>query len=399
MNSESSTTSLKRRTLLSATAVGMSGCVSGIYRESQSGASRQLGSTSWKMVGENSKNTSGFDSNIGTAFEKTSWRKPIGSPFFGPVITTSEHAIVNSQPKAFGFKKSSGKLVLSKSLPGGVAGAPAVTDDHVLVPRDTYGEGYGPGDEIESPRLYAIGRDSKEIEWKLELSGSYLASVAVAEDIYIQSDREVIRLKPDGTTVWNQNLDESFDWRDTLSYIRPAIGQTGVYVGHRGSLIKLGRDSGAVIWSRSMGKTLFPPVLTGDSTIITSTRSETVGVDRSDGRVRWRIKDTPAWVPASNEKIAVITKSGELVGIDQARGEQRWSKQMSLSTCPPVIAGDIAYVVPGGTDLVAIDVGTGKQRDRLSTDKIVDWVTPDAGGLFTRMWSTDGPTLVRHQLK
>ncbi|PCR92006.1 outer membrane protein assembly factor BamB family protein [Natrinema ejinorense] len=350
------------------------------------------------MAGENSKNTSKLDSEIGSQIGDVTWRESVASQFASPIVTTLRHAIVNTQSKLLGFEKSDGAIAFSKSLPGGMAAAPAVTENHILVPRDTYGEGFDSEIDLQSPTLYALDRDANRIAWKVTLDGTYLASVAVADDIYVQSDRETYRIQSDGTVMWRQTFDSSFDWRKTLSYLRPAIGPNGVYIGHRDSLVKLDRKSGEVIWTRSIEKTRFPPVIADDSTVVASTRRETVGLDPSEGRIRWQASTPPVWAPASNEKIAVLSTARKLLGIKLATGKQQWSRKESLSTCPPIIAGDTVFFVPGGTNLVAVDAETGTRIDKRTTDRIVDWITPDSSGLLTRQSEADGAFLRQYEL-
>lgn len=388
-----------RRTLLTATAAACSGCISSLTGDKESARPERPESTSWAMAGGNAENTSKLGPNIGSKFRDLSWSKSLGTEFASPIITTSEYAFVNTQSKLLGFDKSNGETTLSKPLPGAKAAAPALTDDYIFVPRDTLGEGFDSSVDLEAPQLHALRRTTKDIAWTLTLDGAYLSSVAVAEDIYIQSDREVYRVKPDGTVVWRRGFDDSFDLRKTISYIRPTIGHNSVYIGHRDSIIKLNRASGEVVWTQPVGKVLFSPVITSESTVIASTSTGAVGLDPSDSRTRWQVDGQPLWAPATKNNLSIISKDKKLVGIDQSTGNQQWSTQMTRSTCPPVIAGDAVYLAPGGTDLVAVNLNTGGEIGKLNTDNVVRWITPDISGLFTRMPDTDGPLLRRYQLK
>jgi outer membrane protein assembly factor BamB len=306
---------------------------------------------------------------------------------------------VTTQSKVIGVAKNDGTIAFSKSLPGGLAGAPGVTEDHILVPRDTFGEGFDSNIEIESPKLYALDRETNRTTWTVTLDAKYLASVAVADDIYAQTDREIYRIRPDGTIRWRYTFEDSFDWREMLSYLRPVISPDGIYVGHRDSLVKLDRASGEIVWTRSIGKTVFPPVVLNESVVVSSTDHETVGLTRSEGDIRWRETLPPVWAPASTENTAVISTEGKLLGVEAETGEQRWTVEMSLSTCPPVIGGDTVFAAPGGMDLVAVDVNSGNRIDSRATDTMVESITPDSTGLLTRQSGTEGPILRQYPLK
>lgn len=351
------------------------------------------------MAGENAGNTSRLDADAGSEIDDRSWKSPVVSPVASPIVSTPTRAVVSTQSRLLGVDRSDGRVAFAHALPGGMAAAPAVTDDHFLVPRDTFGEGLEATIDLEAPTLYALDRETGQSAWQLGLEGSYLASVAVAEDVYVQSDRETCRLSGEGTTRWRRRFDEPFDWRETLSYLRPVVGPDGVYVGHRGSLVKLDRATGEVRWTRSMGKTVFPPVMATDATVVASTGDATVGVAPADGRVRWRVREPPVWAPAVGERTAVLSTSGELLGIDPATGERRWRVEQPLSTCPPVIAGGTAFTAPGGTTLAAVDAGTGRRIDSRGTDRRVTWVTPDSHGLLTGQSATDGALLERYPLR
>ncbi|ELZ04949.1 pyrrolo-quinoline quinone [Natrialba asiatica DSM 12278] len=350
------------------------------------------------MAGKNAQNTSRLDAIRGSKIDDISWNKPIASQFVSPIVMTKNHALVSTQSKLIGFDKADGTIAFSHSLPGGMAAAPAVTDTHILVPRDTYGEGFDSDIDLQAPTLYALDRETKQRVWEHTLDGNYLASVAVADDIYVQSDREAYRLTADGTTTWRQTFDQAFDWRKTLSYLRPVIGPDGVYIGHRDTLVKLDRAAGDVRWTRSMEKTVFPPVIAGDTTVITSTNDAIVAVSPADGQIQWRVSKPPVWAPAISETIAVASTSKGLLGIDPASGEQQWHADQSLSTCPPVIAGNTVFTAPGMT-LTAVDAETGERIDSRGTDWRVTWITPDSGGVLTRQPTTDGVLLERYPLR
>lgn len=398
MSNSLGTNMLRRRTMLSATVAGLSGCTSSILWESRSDES-QPASTSWRMAGENAHNTSRLDAVIGSKIDDVSWNESIDSQFASPIVTTPNHALVSTQSELIGFDKADGTIAFSHSLPGGMAAAPAVTDTHILVPRDTFGEGFDSEIDLQAPTLYALDRETKQSAWEHTLEGNYLASVAVADDIYVQSDRESYRLTADGTTMWRQTFDQAFDWRETLSYLRPVIGPDGVYIGHRNALVKLDRASGDVRWRRSMEKTVFPPVIAGDTTVVASTSDATVGVSPGDGQVRWRVSKPPVWAPAISETIAVVSTNKELLGITPASGEQLWRAEQSLSTCPPVIAGDTVFTAPGGMTLTAVNAETGARIDSRGTDRPITCITPDSSGLLIRQSATDGPLLEQYPLR
>lgn len=351
------------------------------------------------MAGENAHNTAHLDTTIGSTIDTKSWSEPTASQTASPIITTPSHALIHTQSRLIAYNKTNGDIATTQALPGAMAATPAVTDTHVLVPRDTFGEGLESQIDLETPTLYAINRETTDIDWTHSLTGDYLASVAVDDAIYVQSDREVARLDADGTPTWRHTFETAFDWRDTLSYLRPVIGPDSVYVTHRNALLELDSASGTVQWTRDMEKTLFPPTIADESTLVASTSDAIVGVSPSDGQVQWRVEEPPVWGPAVDGDTAVISTNRAILGVDPGSGEVRWRTEQALSTCPPVIAGDTAFTAPGGSRLAAVALETGNPRDSRDTDQRVTWITPDAGGLLTRQPARDGPIVERYALR
>lgn len=350
------------------------------------------------MDGKHPHNTARLDAAVGSQIGDAVWRKPTGSQFASPVVTTAETAFVCTQSTLVGVGKSGGRTALTQSLPGGVSGAPAVADDLVVVPRDTFGEGFDQID-LDTPTLYAVDRETGEQTWRHTLDGAYLGSVAVADDIYVQSDRETRRITTDGVSVWRHTFAQSFDWREIHSHFRPVIGPDVVYVAHRDRLVGLDRATGEIVWTRSTGETDFPPVVVDANTLVVSTGDAVVGLGPDDGRVRWRVDESPMWGPAVGDGHAVVSTEGALLGVDPASGEQRWRSEQAQSTCPPVVAGGLVFTAPGGTTLAVTDAATGDRLDSRDLGTSVDWITPDAAGLLTREATTDGPVIGRYPLR
>lgn len=381
--------------MVTATAFGLGGCVS--LPEWRREPTSEPTPTSWEMAGGNAHNTSRLTTTAGSQIGDAAWRRSPGSQFASPLVTTTELGLVHTQSTVFGFDKADGTVAFTHSLPGGVAAAPAVTDSLVVVPRDTVGEGFDQID-LDTPTVYAIDHETGRRAWEHTVDGSFLASVTVADDIYVQSDREVHRLTANGTAVWRHSFEQPFDLQKIVSYIRPVVGSDAVYVVHRGGVIRLDRATGEVQWTRSAWEADFPPVVVDETTLLASTGDAVVGVHPDDGRVRWRVDESPAWGPAVTDAVAVFDiDDGGLLGVDPAAGEEQWRTEDGHTICPPVVASGSVFT--GGTTLSAVDTATGDRVDTRDVRTSVNWITPDADGLLVRESTPGGPTIKRYSLR
>jgi|GEM_PF-2380845 len=349
------------------------------------------------MEGKNTHNTAQLDAAVGSQIDDRAWRRATGSASTSPIVTTRQTVFVCTQSTLLGFDKSNGRTVLAQSLPGGVSSGPAVADGLVVVPRDTFGEGFDDVD-LDTPTLYAVDREMGQRVWTQSFDGEDLGSVVVDhDDLYVQSNREVRRITTDGTTVWRHRFGQSFDWRDIHSQFRPAVTSDAVYVAHRDRLVKLDRATGESQWTRSTGETDFPPVVVNETTLLVSTGDAVVGVHPDDSRVRWRLDESPLWSPAVTDGVAVVNGDSGLLGVDSTSGELEWRADDEVHVaCPPVVAGGSVFA--GGTTLDVVDTATGNRVDARDVRTSVDWITPDTDGLTVRVPESDGVYVERYSL-
>lgn len=386
-----------RRAFVTAVALGASGCVSLPESDTNSESSAESSSASWTMAGQDPRNTSRLTGRGSSGIGGLSWQRSTGSEFVSPPVTSVDLVFVPTQSTLVGFDRDDGTVAFSQPLPGGLGGAPAVTDDLIVVPRDTFGEGFDQID-LKTPTVYAIDRETGQQLWEHTLSGSDLGSIAVADDIYVQSDREIRRIAMDGTDVWHHSFPQSFGWRKIHSQFRPVIGSDGVYAGHRNKLVKLDRTTGNVQWTHPTKEAEFAPVVVDEGVLIASTGDGIVGVHPDSGHVRWHVDKSSMWAPAVSETVFVVSAEGTLLGIDPVSGERRWQSEQPQSTCPPVVVGETVFTASGGA-LTVTDTATGQQVGSRSVDTFVTRITPGGDELFVREPKADGPVVGRYPIR
>ena len=92
------------------------------------------------------------------------------------------------------------------------------------------------------------------------------------------------------------------------------------------------------------------------------------------GQLRWQFRTrsgtangfTTVVGQAVGGVLPVATFAGSLYGLDERTGRQIWTFQVAELNRPPVQAGELLYVASGSTGTMALDVRTGRVRERWS---------------------------------
>lgn len=163
----------------------------------------------------------------------------------------------------------------------------------------------------------------------------------------------------------------------------PLVDDTGVYVQAGGSVAKVDKKTGKVLWRAlkdgggMMGSAFSSPVfakLAGTDQLVVQTRTKLAGVDRATGKELWT-KDIPTFrgmniltpVAVGDDGIFTSTYGGNtrLLKLSSAGGKYEtsdaWTHRYEGNMTTPVIVDGHAYLLGKDKRLVCVNVKTGKE--------------------------------------
>lgn len=169
----------------------------------------------------------------------------------------------------------------------------------------------------------------------------------------------------------------------------PLVDDTGVYVQAGGSLAKLDKKTGKVLWRAlkdgggMMGSAFSSPVfarLAHKDQVVVQTRTQIAGVNRETGKILWA-KEIPSFrgmniltpVPYAEDGVFTSTYGGNtrLLRIKNDGGkyaaEDAWTLKYEGNMTTPVVVGGHAYVLGKDRRLLCVNLETGKEA--WSTDE------------------------------
>jgi outer membrane protein assembly factor BamB len=98
-----------------------------------------------------------------------------------------------------------------------------------------------------------------------------------------------------------------------------------------------------------------------------STEGATVALDAASGKVLWRRKGVFPWTSLTSDGKVVgcamfQSEDGRFHLLDAANGETLWSAPKRFHYSPATITRDLVLIKPYGSDIIAVDRQTGKER-------------------------------------
>jgi outer membrane protein assembly factor BamB len=278
----------------------------------------------------------------------------------GRVFATTGYGIVAA------FDAATGTEIWRQTMATPLRGAPTVAGNRLFV-------------LTQDNQLYALSTDKGEALWNVsgtvEVAGLLgAASPAVALDTVVVgfSSGELNALRAEnGRTVWSDALART--GRSTamaaLSDIdaSPVIDRGRVYaIGHGGRMAALELATGQRVWERNFAGTSTPWVA-GEFVFLVTTEGEVVCLTRGEGKVRWvhqlqhyrnpkKKTDPIQWsgpVLASDQLI-VVGSNKQMVTISPYTGKEVSTTKLGAAAyLPPIVAGNIAYVLTDDGKLTA----------------------------------------------
>jgi outer membrane protein assembly factor BamB len=147
----------------------------------------------------------------------------------------------------------------------------------------------------------------------------------------------------------------------------PALVSGGVVVAGGDTVALLGADHGEPVWEVTpMAPTYAQPVVARETVFLGNERG-VEALDLSTGERRWSVPlDADATtVAVAGDTVYADARDGLLYALGATDGGERWRlKHGDELTVPPTVVDDTVYL--GGTEVLAVDAGTGAVRWRAS---------------------------------
>lgn len=211
----------------------------------------------------------------------------------------------------------------------------------------------------ESGMLYAINKESGEIQWQSQLEGEVISAPAVGEGyvvLHLGNGMVVGLNAADGEEQWRH--EEEVPALTLRGNSSPVISAGGVILGtNNGRAAVLVLESGQMAWDErvatpSGGSDLerivdidATPVVRGDQVYMLAFNGELVALELRTGEVVWRRDYQGHRTPqVAGSRIFLTTSESHVVAVDRLSGNERWRSAdlygRSL-TEPAVLSGQL----------------------------------------------------------
>jgi outer membrane protein assembly factor BamB len=147
---------------------------------------------------------------------------------------------------------------------------------------------------FDDPRLRVLDLDTGAVEWEVAVD-PYVAAPVIADDTVVVpqgdgnfSGRAVGYALADGTESWSTPLPASFQ----PGTVPAADGGQVAVIDRLGTVTMLDAATGAVVWFTELRRPVLHTrvILTPDAVVVTDEPGEVVILDRTDGRIRERLR-------------------------------------------------------------------------------------------------------------
>ncbi|MGX5914828.1 PQQ-binding-like beta-propeller repeat protein [Aliidiomarina sp. Khilg15.8] len=257
--------------------------------------------------------------------------------------------------------------------------SPVVNDDLVI---------FGSSDQ----HLYALDRESGEVQWAYRTGGEVHSSPAISGDtVYVGSwDGALYALALNsGELQWKYATETEQEynvWRGIQS--SPVVVDDTVFIGSRdGYMYALERDSGAMQWRYDMQRSWVVPTPSVDDDHVylgTSDGGLFLALDRQSGEEQYRVS-TRVWTYSSplvfDNAVVVGSMAGELLMIEPKSGDVLWRYEHGA------MVDDRFQILDPESGRFRYDLLNGSSHDSLYGQ--IARVLSSGGFLASPAWSED----------
>lgn len=323
------------------------------------------------------------------------WATPVGGPITGGPVIGGGRVVVAVADLARGdaggvvaLDAATGANLWRTDTPAPVRAAPVIAGELVIVVQT-------------SGLVVALDAASGDRRWQRALGdgidpliSTVMASPAVDGDtVWVGHQRHFAALDvATGAERWSLDPVPNAKWHTTLA--APAVsGDRVVALFERNRAgLRAWTRAGVEVWkvpAAGVYSTTASPVIDGDAVYVATGVGDAAAFDLATGAVRWArvlTEDRHEWAyaihatPAVARGVVIVATEHDLLwALDAATGDARWSWRPGGSplyaahyrgrgsgfTSSPVITGGIVWAAPTDGTIVALDLETGAELQRL----------------------------------
>ncbi len=240
------------------------------------------------------------------------------------------------------------------------------------------------------------GRQIWRVQWEGAMSvpffaksnGDWIRSTPAldGERLYVAGMRDVLVCLDagDGSEVWRKDFAKELGTPlpDFGFVCSPLVDGEAVYVQAGGSIAKLDKRDGKILWRSlqdkggMMGSAFASPMmaeLAGHRQLVVQTREKLAGLEPADGKVLWEqpveaFRGMNILTPVVHaDTLFTSTYGGKTLGFKVARSDGRfvvaeaWRNKSQGYMSTPVVVDGVAYEHLKSQRIMAIEVGTGRE--------------------------------------
>jgi outer membrane protein assembly factor BamB len=292
------------------------------------------------------------------------WKRPLGTIIGGgPGTGEGIVAVGSSGGQAIAIAASSGKVLWRVPLGGEVLSAPAISGN-VMVVHTVDGKLYG----LNTANGAQLWVSDQQVP-RLSLRGTSPPLIS-GDTVYTGFDngRLVAVTVAAGKAVWDVAVGQargSSELQRLIDVDSPAVidGDDIFSVSYQGRVVRLGRDSGSLAWSRDVSS-YRGLAIDASSVYVSTADGEVVKFDRANGTEQWRIKTLVRRMLTApvvfRGRLVVADAEGYVHWISLANGKllarEKIGKRISAT---PIAAGDRLLIYTDTGELTAFSTPPG----------------------------------------
>lgn len=259
---------------------------------------------------------------------------------------------------------------------GQPTGTPALGEEFAFVT-----EGSHSASAEATARVRALDIESGTESWSISVDDRFALSPTLDDDVvYVRTETSVLAIAADdGARLWSRDR-EPFDVEgfDVAKDIAVAVDDDRVYVPNPSGISAHDKSTGKQVWDADAEKVRAAPVVSDDVVLASGVESGVTALDTADGTERWTWHDGGMWTSPVVANDTVYATGSDLVALDFGTGAQRWRYDIGGDVfASPVTAND-QLVLTSTTSTTGLERG-----DRVISDPGDSAWSAGVGSMFT----------------